>query len=95
MNRHDETLNRLARLARQVPAPKPPPMPLGFDTRVVAARRAPEPASALWEQIAIRSLPAVAAVSVACVLASHHLKPPPSLDELAIANVIVKESLMP
>lgn len=70
-------------------------MPLGFDTRVVAARHTPEPAPVLWEQLSLRALPAVAALSVACVLANHYLKPPPSLDELAIANVIFKESLLP
>jgi hypothetical protein len=95
MKQHDEILNRLARLARHAPVPEAPPMPFGFDTRVVAARHTTEPASALWEQLALRSVPAVAAVSVACVLASHYPKPSLPPDEADIANVILKEALIP
>ena len=95
MNRHDETLTRLARLARQAPRPEEPPMPFGFDTRVAAARCAAEPTPVLWERLAWRSMPALTAFAVACVLASRYLGPPPSPDELAIANAIFEESLMP
>lgn len=95
MSHHDETLKRLERLARQAPRPEEPPMPFGFDARVVAVRRAAEPAPVLWERLAWRALPAVATLTIACVLASRYLGPPPSPDEFAIANAMFKESLMP
>jgi hypothetical protein len=97
MKNHDETLRRLAEVARQAPDELPCEMPPGFDTRILARVGRPERAAtwALLERLAWRSLAAAAGVSAIALVTCLVLGEPAEPGETYLANGIIEGILLP
>ena len=98
MNENHNSWEKLTRLARLAPAPRPAEMPYGFATRVAANLLTAAPGaelSAAWESLSVRSLVLAALVMAFTLGLNYDLMNHDWTQEVALVDTAFEPLLEP